>query len=67
MSGEPGSNGEVSKPEEFRALSRQVVTLKCGLKIEIRKLVGLDWLPLGSLPQVEAKGEKAVAMAKEIA
>lgn len=64
MSGEPGSNGEFSKAEEFRNLARQTVTLKCGLKIQIRKLTGLDWLPLGNLPLVEVKGETAVEAVK---
>ena len=59
------TNGEVSKADAFRALTRQKVHLNCGLVIEIRKLTGLDWVPLGNLPLVTPeKGESAIEAAK---
>lgn len=52
MSGDPNSNGAVSKPEDFRVANRKILNLPCGLTIEIRKLTGFDFLELGQFPLV---------------
>ena len=65
-----GENGEVelpSSPEDFKKISRKVVTLPAsGLKVEIRKLTGLDFLStLGTLPLV-APGEDTEQRTKRV-
>lgn len=57
---EPGDNGAVSKPEDFRAANRRMLTLPNGLVIQIRKLTGFDFLELGHFPLV-AGNAKATA------
>jgi len=60
MSGDPNSNGTVSKPEDFRAANRKTLALPNGLTIQVRKLTGLDFLELGHFPLV-AGNRKATA------
>ena len=56
-----GTQGSASSPEDFRKITRTMVdlpTMKDGegqpLRVEIRKLTGMDFLSLGTLPPMAA-------------
>lgn len=63
------SNGATS-PEEFKKWCQKTVTLPAaGFTVRIRKLIGLDYLEMGQLPMISAKGttkEKREAIEKAV-
>ncbi len=67
MSGE--GNGAVSTPGEFKQLSRTKVTLpNLGKTVEIRKLIGWDFIEIGQLPLISTGtvSERAEAVRKKV-
>jgi hypothetical protein len=65
----PESNGATA-PEEFRKRCQKIITLPTAkFTVRIRKLIGLDYLEMGQLPMISAKGttkEKREAIEKAV-